>query len=62
MHLLQYALQMDIAKMNKPEQRRVADILRRMGWERGKQERVPGSTARIRPYRRPEQPALAEAA
>lgn len=53
MHLLQHALQMDIAKMNKPEQRRVADILRRMGWERGKQERVPGSTARIRPYRRP---------
>ena len=62
MHLLQYALQMDIAKMNKPEQRRVADILRRMGWERGKQERVPGSTARIRPYRRPAQSALAEAA
>lgn len=62
MHLLQYALQMDIAKMNKPEQRRVADILRRMGWERGKQERVPGSTARIRPYRRPVRPAVAEAA
>ena len=62
MHLLQYALQMDIAKMNKPEQRRVADILRRMGWERGKQERVPGSTARIRPYRRPAPARMAAAA
>lgn len=62
MHLLQYALQMDIAKMNKPEQRRVADILRRMGWERGKQERVPGSTARIRPYRRPAPARMAVAA
>lgn len=62
MHLLQHALQMDIAKMNKPEQRRVADILRRMGWERGKQQRVPGNGMRIRPYLRPVAPSAQLAA
>lgn len=62
MQLLQHALQMDMAKMNKPEQRRVADILKRMGWERGKQERVPGSSMRIRPYRRPAEQRSKEAA
>lgn len=61
MGLLQRALQMDIARMGKPEQRRVADILQRMGWERAKQRRVPGTGERIRPYLRPGSPqALAE--
>ena len=54
MTLLQHALQMDIAKMNKPEQRRVAEILRRLGWLKSKQKRVPGTLKRVRPYLRPE--------
>ena len=54
MELLQRGLQMDMARMNKPEQRRVADILRRLGWIKQKQQRVPGSTMRVRPYVRPE--------
>lgn len=61
MGLLQRALQMDVARMGKQEQRRVADILRRMGWERAKQRRVPGTGERIRPYLRPGSPeAMAE--
>ena len=54
MTLLKNALQMDIAKMNKPEQRRVAEILRRLGWLKSRQKRVPGTLKRIRPYLRPE--------
>lgn len=62
MHLLKYALQMDMARMNKPEQRRVADILRRLGWEKQKLQRVPGTAERIRPYVRPKAAPLAEVA
>ncbi|WP_321346434.1 VapE domain-containing protein [Halopseudomonas oceani] len=54
MELLQRALQMDMARMNKPEQRRVGDILRRLGWTKQKLQRVPGEGVRIRPYVRPE--------
>lgn len=54
MTLLKHALQMDIARMNKAEQRRVADILRRMGWLKSKQKRVSGTLKRVRPYLRPE--------
>lgn len=54
MTLLQRALQMDMARMNKPEQRRVADILRRLGWEKQKQQRLPGTAIRVRPYARPQ--------
>lgn len=54
MGLLKHALQMDIARMNKPEQRRVADILRRLGWLKSKQKRVSGTLDRVRPYLRPE--------
>ena len=54
MTLLKNALQMDIARMNKPEQRRVAEILRRLGWLKSKQKRVPGTLKRVRPYLRPE--------
>jgi len=57
MHLLRHALQMDMARMNKPEQRRVADILRRMGWLKQAQRRVPGTGERVRPYLRPGTPA-----
>jgi len=61
MGLLKHALQMDLARMGKPEQRRVADVLKRMGWERAKQKRVPGTGERIRPYLRPGSPeAVAE--
>ena len=56
MELLGRALQMDMARMNKPEQRRVADILRRLGWIKQKQRRVPGSPLRVRPYVRPGSP------
>lgn len=62
MHLLKYALQMDMARMNKPEQRRVADILRRLGWEKQKLQRVPGTAERIRPYVRPKAAPHAEVA
>lgn len=54
MGLLKHALQMDIARMNKPEQRRVADILRRLGWFKSPQKRVPGTRDRVRLYVRPE--------
>lgn len=61
MGLLRHALQMDLSRMGKPEQRRIADVLRRMGWERARQRRVPGTGERIRPYLRPGSPeALAE--
>jgi predicted P-loop ATPase len=53
MTLLKRALQMDMARMNKAEQMRVADILRRMGWPRGPQKREPGGR-RVRPYLRPQ--------
>jgi predicted P-loop ATPase len=54
MGLLKHALQMDLARMNKPEQRRVADILRRLGWVKEKQKRVAGTLERVRPYVRPQ--------
>ena len=57
--LLRHALLMDMGRMGKPEQRRVADILRRMGWERAAQKRVPGTGERVRPYVRPVQRAAA---
>lgn len=62
MGLLRHALQMDLGRMNKPEQRRVSDILRRLGWLKGKQKRVPGSMERVRPYVRPRTDCGAEAA
>lgn len=62
MTLLKQALQMDMARMNKPEQRRVSDILRRLGWIKQKQKRIPGSDLRVRPYVRPDIQSGQEAA
>ncbi|MCP1646976.1 VapE domain-containing protein [Pseudomonas nitroreducens] len=51
MELLRHALRIEIGKMNKPEQNRVAAILCRLGWTKLNQKRVNG--IRIRPYMRP---------
>ena len=54
MKLLRHALQIEVAKMNKGEQQRVGEILRRLGWFKSKQKRVSGTPDRVRPYLRPQ--------
>ncbi|MEJ3576538.1 VapE domain-containing protein [Pseudomonas fragi] len=54
MKLLRHALQIEVAKMNKSEQQRVGEILRRLGWFKSKQKRVSGTPDRVRPYLRPQ--------
>ena len=54
MKLLRHALQIEVAKMNKGEQQRVGEILRRLGCFKSKQKRVSGTPDRVRPYLRPQ--------
>lgn len=49
--LLRWALRVEIAKHTRQDQLRVANIMRRFGWEKGPQRRE--GAERIRPYRRP---------
>lgn len=51
--LMEYALKLDVGRQGKQEQRRVGDIMRHLGWIKLKQQRVSGSSRRIRPYLRP---------
>ncbi|MCE9664506.1 hypothetical protein LY622_13790 [Halomonas sp. M5N1S17] len=51
--LMEHALRLDVARQGKQEQRRVGDIMRHLGWLKQPQQRIAGSTKRIRPYLRP---------
>lgn len=53
MELMEYALRLDTRAQGRQEQRRIGEIMRHLGWIKQKQERVPGSDKRIRPYLRP---------
>lgn len=56
MELMSHALKLDVGRQGKPEQRRVGDIMRHLGWEKGPQERVQGTrNKRVRPYLRPQE-------
>ncbi|GHC19333.1 VapE domain-containing protein [Aidingimonas halophila] len=59
--LMEYALRLDVSRQGKQEQRRVGDIMRHLGWLKQPQQRVSGSTKRIRPYLRPGADPEAEA-
>ncbi|WP_422155828.1 hypothetical protein KV699_02255 [Vreelandella titanicae] len=51
--LMANALRLDVSRQGKQEQRRVGDIMRHLGWLKQPQQRIPGTSKRIRPYLRP---------